>query len=136
MQEDETGSPDQAVGSGQVSVSRTVAVPVEEVWEYLIGPGLDVWLGDTVLGNKGESYETADGVRGVVRSFHALETIRVSWQRPDDPHESSVQVALVPGAQGTTITFTHERLADAAQQQRLQAHWADVAARVSTDLQG
>ena len=125
---------EQSGQSERVSVSRTVAAPVEEVWDYLIGRGLDVWLGDTVLGNKGESYETADGVRGVVRSFHALETIRVSWQRPDDAHESSVQVAIAPAHPGTTVTFSHERLADADDQRRLHSHWADVAGRVSEDL--
>ena len=127
---------DETVSEEQVGVSRTVAAPVEEVWDYLIGRGLDVWLGDTVLGNKGESYETADGVRGVVRSFHALETVRVTWKRPDDAHESSVQVTLAPAEQGTTVTFTHDRLADAGEQERLQAHWADVAGRVAEDLQG
>ena len=125
---------DETVSEEQVGVSRTVAAPVEEVWDYLIGRGLDVWLGDTVLGNKGESYETADGVRGVVRSFHALETVRVTWQRPDDAHESSVQVALAAADPGTTITFSHERLADPDDQRRLQAHWADVAGRVAEDL--
>jgi uncharacterized protein YndB with AHSA1/START domain len=120
----------------QVSVSRTVAAPVEEVWDYLIGRGLDVWLGDTVLGNKGESYETADGVRGVVRSFHALETVRVTWQRPDDDHESSVQVSLAPAEPGTTVTFSHDRLPDPDDQERLQTHWADVAGRVAEDLEG
>ena len=120
--------------AGLVSVSRTVAAPIEEVWDYLIGRGLDVWLGDTVLGNKGESYETADGVRGVVRSFHALDRVRVTWQRPDDSHESSVQVAVTPADHGTTITLSHERLADAADHEVLRAHWADVADRVAEDL--
>ena len=127
---------DETVSEEQVGVSRTVAAPVEEVWDYLIGRGLDVWLGDTVLGNKGESYETADGVRGVVRSFHALETVRVTWQRPDDAHESSVQVALAAADPGTTITFSHERLDDAADQELLRAHWADVAGRVAEELRG
>ena len=120
----------------QAIARRTVSAPIEPVWDYLIGRGLPQWLGETVLGNKGESYETADGVHGVVRSFHALDRLRVTWQRPGDAHDSTVEVAVTPGATGTTITFTHERLADAAEQKRMQKHWADVAVHVSESLLG
>ena len=59
-----------------------------------------------------------------------------AWQRPGDAHDSTVEVAVTPGATGTTITFTHERLADAAEQKRMQKHWADVAVHVSESLLG
>lgn len=118
----------------ELGVRTTVPVPAEEAWDYLVGRGLDVWLGDTVLGNKGESYETSDGVHGVVRSFHPLDRVRVTWRRAGDTRDSTVQVEVVPAASGTTIAFHHDHLADAAEREAMLAHWADVADRVAADL--
>ena len=68
-----------------VHSSLTVGAPVDRVWQHLISArDTEALLGPGVtLGNKGESWHSSDGPHGVVRSYHPLEQIRVSWH-PDD----------------------------------------------------
>ncbi len=93
-----------------VHASTTVAAPVANVWQHLISArGTEALLGPGVtLGSKGESWHSADGPHGVVRSFHPLEQIRVSWH----PHEggplSIVDLRLNGDGEGTRLDLYHE----------------------------
>jgi len=93
-----------------VHASTTVAAPVANVWQHLISArGTEALLGPGVtLGSKGESWHSADGPHGVVRSFHPLEQIRVSWH----PHEggplSIVDLRLSGDGEGTRLDLYHE----------------------------
>lgn len=111
----------------QLGVRRTVAADAATVWEYLLGEGLSVWLGETALGEKGGWYETADGVRGQIRSRTEKVRIRLTWQLPEWSHDSTLQVSLMPAATGTTVGFHQERLATPKEREELLAHWRKVA---------
>src|SRR6476659_5598785 len=76
----EAGEPEAGVHAG-----ITVSAPASKVWEHLISPdGTEELLGQGArLGNKGEPWHAADGSYGVVRSFHPVEQVRVTWH----PHE-------------------------------------------------
>jgi len=93
-----------------VHASTTVGAPVANVWQHLISArGTEALLGPGVtLGSKGESWHSADGPHGVVRSFHPLEQIRVSWH----PHEggplSIVDLRLNGDGEGTRLDLYHE----------------------------
>ena len=53
-----------------VGVRETVSTALPVVWEFLLGDGLALWLGETTLPHeKGGSYRTADGVAGEVRAY-------------------------------------------------------------------
>lgn len=119
----------------QLGVSRTIAVSREDVWDFLLGDGLSVWLGETTLGETpGDPYETADGTRGELRGFRPNDRIRLTWQPADADHDSTVQIALRQAKTGTTIVFHHERLRSAAERERLLTHWREVADRVRAFL--
>jgi uncharacterized protein YndB with AHSA1/START domain len=119
----------------ELGVRRTVPLPVEDVWDYLLGPGRRRWLGDTELGTtKGDRYNTPDGTRGEVRGFADRAKVRLTWQPADWAHDSTLQVTVRPAASGTTIGFHQERLADEGERERMLAHWNQVLDGIEEDL--
>lgn len=98
--------------SSHVEVTRTIDAPVAKVWETLISPaGAEALVGHGALfGNKGESWHSEEGHRGVVRSFHPLEQLRVSWHETDDAPMSMLEFDL-SSSEGTTSMFLrHDRV--------------------------
>jgi uncharacterized protein YndB with AHSA1/START domain len=105
-------------GAGwEIGVSRTVAFPLEEVWDFLTSAeGSAVWLGAGVqrLDEPGDAYETSAGIAGEIRSFHPRDRVRLTWRPPDWDHDSTVQFTVSSaGADRTMLRFHQERLADA-----------------------
>jgi uncharacterized protein YndB with AHSA1/START domain len=111
--------------AGRVAIARTVSQPAGAVWQALISPqGAGIWLGEgAVLGGKGESYHCADGTTGVVRSYHPLEQLRVSWHADDYAPASLIEVDLVPDGDSTTIRLHHDGISDAGQRAALETRW-------------
>ncbi len=91
-------------GAPTVRVSRTVRAPLLHVWEVLVSPaGAQALLGEgAALGGKGEPYHCADGTGGVLRSYHPLEQLRVSWHPTPDSPPSIVEVDLRSDGDGAT----------------------------------
>lgn len=123
--------PDEAQ-SGAVHATRTVPAPVGQVWQHLISAaGTQALLGPGVqLGSKGESWHSDDGPHGVVRSYHPLEQIRVSWHADDDAPASLVDVQLRPEGDATRIDLVHEHADDPG----LQTRWDGALDRFATSL--
>jgi uncharacterized protein YndB with AHSA1/START domain len=122
----------------EIGVSRTVAFPVEEVWDFLTSPeGSAVWLGAGVQRlDEPRGYETSAGTSGEIRSFRPLDRIRLTWQPPDWAHDSTVQVTVTSaGAGRTMVRFHQERLADANEREQQRAHWRTVLDAVVTALE-
>lgn len=110
-------------------------MPVQEVWDYLLGEGLPVWLGEVWLGeNPGERYRTASGTRGEVRSRSEGRRIRLTWQPQNATHDSTLQLTLIPAVRGTTIAVHQERLTSRAERENLLDHWRGVLDALSTAL--
>ena len=119
----------------ELGVRRTLAAPVEDVWEYFVVDGVGTWLGETTLGlHKGDAYLTADGVAGEIRSRTDLLRLRLTWQPDDWDHDSTLQITLMPAATGTTIGLHHDRLASQEERTRMLEHWHAVLDRVVDDL--
>ena len=123
----------------QVGVSRTLAVDLDTVWAHLVSPeGLDTWLG---LGarpapERGARYETEDATTGEIRSWREGDRLRATRQAPGDDHETTVQVALGATPTGTRMTLHQERMASAAERQRMREHWRSVADAFEEALAG
>ncbi|WP_347354138.1 SRPBCC domain-containing protein [Intrasporangium sp.] len=123
--------PDEAQ-SRAVCVSRVVPASVGQVWQHLISPaGTQALLGaGAQLGSKGESWHSDDGPRGVVRSYHPLEQVRVSWHADDDDPASLVDVQIRAEGEGTRIELVHEHATDPG----LQSRWDDALDRFTSGL--
>ena len=108
-----------------LDVSRTLPVPVGRVWQLLVSrEGASVWLGEgAVLGGKGEPYHCADGTSGVVRSYHPLEQLRVSWHATPDSPPTVVEVDLRADGETTVVDLHHDRIDDADLRDTLQVRW-------------
>ena len=123
----------------EIGVSRTVAFPLVDVWDFLTSPeGSAVWLGVGVqrLDEPGLDYHTSEGTSGEIRSFRPLDRVRLTWQPPGWAHESTVQFTVTAAAAGRTmLRFHQERLADAAEREQQRAHWRAVLDAVVTALE-
>jgi uncharacterized protein YndB with AHSA1/START domain len=119
------GAAETALRSDQnVHVHRVLPASVGAVWEALVGPkGTAAWLGEgAVLGDKGQSYHCADGTAGVVRSFHPLEQLRLSWHQDVEVEPSLIEVDLAVEGSGTSLRLWHDGLPE-AERAAMQAHW-------------
>lgn len=95
----------------QIGVSRTVAKPVDDVWQLLTSErGVRIWLGGGVSlpTIKGASYTTDDGTTGQIRSYRP-NRIRLTWRPADWTYESTIQVAVAGDGAKASIRFHQER---------------------------
>lgn len=122
----------------EVGVRQTVPAPLPAVWDFLLGDGLPLWLGelDALPTEKGEAYATKDGVRGTLRSRTEHVRVRLTWHPDDWPHDSTLQLTVKEAATGTTIGFHHERLADRDERRMMLGHWKNVAAALAAHFAG
>lgn len=109
-----------------IDVSRSIRAPAGRVWQLLVSPeGTQTWLGEgAVLGGKGEPYHCADGSSGVVRSYHPLEQLRVTWHQTPDSPPTLVEVDLRSDADTTTLHLRHDRIEDHDLRAALRQRWA------------
>jgi uncharacterized protein YndB with AHSA1/START domain len=117
----------------ELGVRQTVRAPLPAVWDFLLGEGLPLWLGeiDALPTEKGAAFATKDGVRGTIRAVTPGSKLRISW-RPDDwPHDTVLQVTVKEAATGTTIGFHHEELADRDERKMMLGHWKNVVAAIA-----
>jgi uncharacterized protein YndB with AHSA1/START domain len=120
----------------ELGVRQTVAAELSAVWDYLMGDGLKLWLGDidSLPRQKSAEYATRDGVVGDIRGYADNAKIRLTW-RPDDwPHDTTLQLTVREAATGTTIGIHHERLADRSERKMMLGHWKNVLAALVNEL--
>lgn len=121
-----------------VHASVRVDAPASRVWEHLVSPGgTEALLGDGArLGGKGEPWHAADGSYGVVRSFHPLEQVRVTWHPREDGPLSMLDLQLRPDGEGTRVELFHEGRGIAGDPRGDWQHWDDALGRLAGGLQG
>jgi uncharacterized protein YndB with AHSA1/START domain len=106
-----------------VEISRTIPAPPDQVWQLMTSaPGAAALLGE-------------GAVHGVVRSYHPLEQLRVSWHADDDAPASLVEMDLRPDGDGTELVVRHERVADDASVD-LRQHWSAAVDRLAAHAAG
>lgn len=117
----------------EVGVRETVNALLPAVWQFLIGDGVSLWLGETtLLLDTGATYQTTDGVRGEVRSCTPNAKIRITWWPEDWPHDTLLQVTVREATTGTTIGFHHEQLADRDERKMMLGHWKNVIGAIAS----
>ena len=115
----------------ELGVRRTAHASLETTWAFLTGEGVRIWLGNTTLPNEShEPYETTDGTHGELRSRIDGQRVRLTWRPAGWEHDSTLQLTVLPAADGTTIAFHQERLAGPDERETMLEHWTDVAERL------
>jgi len=85
-----------------------------------------------VLGGKGEAYHCSDGSSGVLRSYHPLEQLRVSWHQTPDGPPTIVEVALRADGDATLVELTQDHLAPGHDVEHLTGRWTAALADLGT----
>jgi uncharacterized protein YndB with AHSA1/START domain len=109
-----------------------VPFPIDTVWQLLITPaGAEALLGQGAkLGTKGEPWHSEDGTHGVVRSYHPMEQIRLSWHADEHAPATLVDLRLTSRGGNTRLDLRHEHLDDAAVSRGLPQRWDDALSRI------
>ncbi|MDO5498417.1 MAG: SRPBCC domain-containing protein [Propionibacteriaceae bacterium] len=132
MATDTTGT-DETTLTDSVRVTRTLAHPLQDVWNVLMAPnGATALLGEGgELGNKGDGWQSSDGTYGVTRSFHPLEQIRFSWHADQDAPATLVDLHMrAVDSKTTELELVHEHLPSDADRDWLAQHWDAALARI------
>lgn len=130
---DEQDSDDAPSG---LRTSISVPATAGRVWEHLTSPdGIQALLGEgATIGGKGEPWRAADGSYGVVRSFHPVEQLRVTWHPHVDGPLSMLDVQLRPDGDSTTVDLFHEGLGITGDPRGDKDHWDTALGRLASTL--
>jgi uncharacterized protein YndB with AHSA1/START domain len=121
-----------AQGAPVLQVSRVVPFPIDKVWTLLTTPaGAEALLGQGArLGTKGEPWRSVDGTHGVVRSYHPMEQVRLTWHADEHAPATLVDLRLTSEGGATRLDLRHERLADSVLSQSLPQRWDEALGRI------
>lgn len=118
-------------GDYSIVVTRTLHQDHKKIWKLLSSEkGLSLWLRPlTPLKLQiGQSFETETGAFGEIRTLLAPRRVRLTWKEVDWEKPTTVQVFLVPRANGSTIlAFQHEKLRDGRLREPLRDYWSQIA---------
>ena len=129
---------DEGSGGSDASSIEAHAViprPVADVWRVLAGPsGPEALLGPgATLGRKGEPWHSDDGTHGVLRSYHPLEQLRVSWHGTPDTPPTILEVDLRSDGDGSTrLDLSQDHLWHGVDVDELNRRWAAGLDRVAS----
>jgi uncharacterized protein YndB with AHSA1/START domain len=111
----------------EIGVRRTYEVAPKRAWDVITRPsGLHAWLGDVerLMFEKGQTYETADGAMGEVRSVRPGERLRLTWRPLGWDEASMIQVTVIPLAGKSTVAFHQENLPSEKERERARKRWS------------
>ena len=125
---------DDAKGAPDIEVSRVVPLPLDKVWQVLTtNAGAEALLGGGArLGTKGEPWHSADGSHGVVRSFHPMQQVRLTWHADEHAPATLVDLQLTAEGDGTRMGLRQEHIHDVAMSQSLQQRWEEALGRIGS----
>jgi uncharacterized protein YndB with AHSA1/START domain len=113
----------------EVGARKTFPMHVKEAWEWVTSPeGVNLWLGDEVhlKFEKGEKYQTKNGVIGEVRVVNPQENIRITWQPKNWEKHSVIQVRVIPSGNNTVISFHQEQMPSKKDREERRKHWQKI----------
>jgi uncharacterized protein YndB with AHSA1/START domain len=119
----------------EVGASKTLPLSLQAAWDLMVSPdGVAIWLGDGVQLplQKGETYETADGTRGEIRSVRPLDRVRLTWRPADREQEATLQFALRETPTGCAVGFHAEHLVSAEDREAVRERLRGVLERLGS----
>lgn len=121
-----------AAAGFQIGVRRTLPSTVQQAWSLLISPeGMELWIGevDKLELKLGQTFAAAGGITGEFRVVKPPEQLRMRWKLPGWEHPSTLQIRVLPAAQGkATVSFHQEKLEDMSAREAMKSHWEEVLA--------
>ncbi|MEO8107831.1 MAG: SRPBCC domain-containing protein [Actinomycetes bacterium] len=111
-----------------------VPLPLDKVWQVLTtNAGAEALLGGGArLGTKGEPWRSADGTHGVVRSFHPMQQVRLTWHADEHAPATLVDLQLTAEGDGTRMGLRQEHIPDVALSQSLRQRWEEALGRIGS----
>ena len=120
----------------QLGVQKTLPVEAEGLWQVITSPnGLEIWLGSglhKMAFEAGETYRTAEGTTGEIRTAYPAERLRLTWQPADWENQSTLQLTLLDKGDKTALNFHHEKLSGPEQRKEMKSHWQQVLKQLKT----
>ncbi|MBD3922963.1 SRPBCC domain-containing protein [Paenibacillus sp. PR3] len=120
----------------QIGVRRTFDIPVEKAWDLIVSAeGVQLWLGqvDSVTWEKGQRYQSKDGISGEIRTINIHQNIRLTWKKANWDKPSTVQIrTIAKGSNQTTISFHQENLSGPDIREEMKLLWEDALSRLKT----
>jgi uncharacterized protein YndB with AHSA1/START domain len=118
-------------GLFQIGVSKTIAAPAPEVWEWLQSAEALALITDSAESGAG-ALETLDCSGGKViaktTTFKAGSHVRLRWRKNDWPSYSILQIRVTPKGDGKTVlAFHQEKLPSESARARMREYWQNVA---------
>ncbi|BFH59621.1 SRPBCC domain-containing protein [Paenibacillus azoreducens] len=118
-----------AAAGYQIGVRRTVPLSPEEAWRLLVSPeGKKLWIGKAcgLELEPGQCFASDEGITGELRIVKPMEQLRMKWQRAEWKQPSTLQIRILPTAQGkATISFHQEKLEDQTAREAMKNHWEE-----------
>ncbi len=112
----------------QVGARKTFSIPLEEAWNFITSEGLSIWLGN--MHNRplkpGLTYFLDNGCYGEIRVFSTQSHLRLTWQPPNWPRPSTIQVRVIPNGAKTVIAFHQEHLPGLAEREERKLFFKNV----------
>jgi len=111
-----------------MSVSRTIAVPLEKAWNaFALASELNQWFttGAAQEFEEGGRYTNNDGDGGTFKRIVPMKRIRFTWEQKIHQPGSEVEVTFASkGDQKTAIVLTHEKLHSKEEVEDLREGWS------------
>lgn len=119
----------------QIEVDEVMPTSVDHVWKALnSSEGSQALFGPGVrLGDKGHSWHSENGTYGVVRSWHPIEQLRLTWHESTDAPRTMLDLHLVPQDGQTLLRFAHQRI-NADRAEEYAKRWTEALANFKTVL--
>lgn len=121
-----------AAAGFQIGVRRTLPIARELAWHLLTSQELvKMWLGTlpSLTLQAGHTFRTEEGICGEMRVVKPMEQLRLTWQRPEWSHPSTLQIRLLSSQPDkTTVSFHQEKLADSFVREEMKRYWEGVLA--------
>jgi uncharacterized protein YndB with AHSA1/START domain len=121
----------------QIGVRRTLPFLASQVWQQLVSPGgRACWLApvEELVWRPGAPYTAANGVCGVVRVFEPGSHLRVTWQPPEWPRASLIQVRVLPKGTACVLAFHQELLPGTHEREQRRAVFAASLDQIAAQL--
>lgn len=112
----------------EMSVSRTIAAPLERAWRAWTEPAeMDRWFSSSTAIDLrvGGRYSNGDGDGGAFKTIVPMRRLRFTWEQPKHEPGSEVEVMFEATADGRSkVVLSHSRLANAGEVEDLREGWS------------